>query len=95
MISDTRQSIIQARFETGLYPPSAIMAGAEQFLSTHQLHVELFDDHATVALIPRSKHAPDVTTELADAVVNEALRQALRMHGDATAPPRASITDRT
>lgn len=69
---------IEADFDLGLYPASAVMAAAHHFSGTHKASVTTTGNATRVLLKARTDDAPDVTADLSDAVIDETLRAMVR-----------------
>lgn len=71
-------TIITAQFDLGLYSPASVIAAAHRFTGTHSVRIERAEAMAIVTLTPRSDSAPDVESDLSDAVLDESLRESVR-----------------
>jgi His-Xaa-Ser system protein HxsD len=64
-----------ATFDLDLYPSVAVIKAAHRFSGTHAIRVDRLGRMAKVTLTPRSENSPNVSADLSDAVVDEALRE--------------------
>lgn len=69
---------ITARFDLGMFPPTAVIAAAHRFTGAYSVRVERTDDIAIVTLTPRGEPLRGVEDALHDAVLDEALRETVR-----------------
>ena len=69
---------ITARFDLGLYSAATVIAAAHRFTGTHVVRIERAEAVAIVTLMPRTDSAPDVESDLCDAILDESLSESVR-----------------